>query len=74
MEGMREACRYAAKSKSGLILAVEPVGRFESHFLNIAEDAVYLIERPPVKPLVDIPRMADARNAARAPNSDRRRK
>jgi D-psicose/D-tagatose/L-ribulose 3-epimerase len=40
VEGMREACRYAAKSKSSLILAVEPVGRFESHFLNIAEDAV----------------------------------
>ena len=40
VEGMREACRYAAKGKSDLILAVEPVGRFESHFLNIAEDAV----------------------------------
>jgi D-psicose/D-tagatose/L-ribulose 3-epimerase len=39
VEGMREAARYA-KSKSSLILAVEPVGRFESHFLNIAEDAV----------------------------------
>ncbi len=39
VEGMREVTRYA-KSKSGLILAVEPVGRFESHFLNIAGDAV----------------------------------
>ncbi len=39
VEGMREAARYA-KSKSDLILAVEPVGRFESHFLNIAADAV----------------------------------
>ncbi len=39
VEGMREATRYAA-GRSSLILAVEPVGRFESHFLNIAEDAV----------------------------------
>jgi D-psicose/D-tagatose/L-ribulose 3-epimerase len=39
VEGMREATRYAA-GKSNVILAVEPVGRFESHFLNIAEDAV----------------------------------
>jgi D-psicose/D-tagatose/L-ribulose 3-epimerase len=36
---MREACRYA-KSKSDLILAIEPVNRFETHFINIAEDAV----------------------------------
>ena len=39
VEGMQEVTRYA-KSKGDLILAVEPVGRFESHFLNIAEDAV----------------------------------
>ena len=36
---MREACDYAA-STSDLILAIEPVNRFESHFINIAEDAV----------------------------------
>jgi len=40
VEGMRETCRYAATGKTDLILAVEPVGRFESHFLNVAEDAV----------------------------------
>ena len=34
-----EVARYA-KNKSDMILAVEPVNRFETHFLNIAEDAV----------------------------------
>jgi phosphate transport system protein len=34
--------------------------RMADHAVNIAEDAIYLIERPPVKPLVDIPRMAEA--------------
>ncbi len=29
-----------AKGQSNLILAVEPVNRFETHFINIAEDAV----------------------------------
>ncbi len=37
--GMREAALYA-KNKSDLILALEPVNRFETHFMNIAEDAV----------------------------------
>jgi D-psicose/D-tagatose/L-ribulose 3-epimerase len=36
---MREVARYAS-SKGDLTLAVEPVNRFETHFLNIAEDAV----------------------------------
>jgi D-psicose/D-tagatose/L-ribulose 3-epimerase len=36
---MREAAQHAKKGGS-LILAVEPVNRFETHFLNIAEDAV----------------------------------
>jgi D-psicose/D-tagatose/L-ribulose 3-epimerase len=39
VESMREVTRYA-KGKSDMILAVEPVNRFETHFLNIAEDAV----------------------------------
>lgn len=39
VEGMREVCRYA-QEKSDMILAVEAVNRFETHFLNIAEDAV----------------------------------
>lgn len=36
---MKEICGYA-KKQSDLMLAVEPVGRFESHFINVAEDAV----------------------------------
>ena len=36
---MREVAEYA-KNKSDLIITVETVNRFESHFLNIAEDAV----------------------------------
>jgi D-psicose/D-tagatose/L-ribulose 3-epimerase len=39
VESMKEVANYA-RGKSDLILAVEPVNRFESHFLNIAEDAV----------------------------------
>jgi phosphate transport system protein len=33
--------------------------RMGDHAVNIAESAAYLIERPPVKPLLDIPRMAE---------------
>lgn len=36
---MREAALYARET-SELVIAVEPVNRFETHFLNIAEDAV----------------------------------
>ncbi|UCF97067.1 MAG: sugar phosphate isomerase/epimerase [Spirochaetaceae bacterium] len=36
---MREVARYA-RDNSDLIIAVEPVNRFETHFLNIAADAV----------------------------------
>jgi D-psicose/D-tagatose/L-ribulose 3-epimerase len=39
VEGMRQAGEYAKKT-GNVVLAVEPVGRFESHFLNIADDAV----------------------------------
>jgi D-psicose/D-tagatose/L-ribulose 3-epimerase len=39
VENMREAAEYA-KSKGDIILAVEPVNRFETHFINIAEDGV----------------------------------
>lgn len=39
VESMREVALYA-RGKGNLIIAVEPVNRFESHFLNIAEDAV----------------------------------
>ena len=36
---MREVTLYA-KDKSDMIVAVELVNRFETHFLNVAEDAV----------------------------------
>jgi len=39
IESMHEAALYA-KRNSDIILAVEVLNRFESHFLNIAEDAV----------------------------------
>ena len=39
VEGMREVCQYAAQ-KSDLIIAMEAVNRFETHFINTAEDAV----------------------------------
>jgi D-psicose/D-tagatose/L-ribulose 3-epimerase len=39
VESMREVGLYA-KNKSDMIIVVEPVNRFETHFLNIAEDAV----------------------------------
>lgn len=39
VECMKEASLYA-KSKSDLVLATEALNRFETHFLNIAEDAV----------------------------------
>jgi D-psicose/D-tagatose/L-ribulose 3-epimerase len=39
VESMREVAGYA-KNKGDVILAVEAVNRFETHFINIAEDAV----------------------------------
>ena len=36
---MQEVCDYAA-SRGNLVLAIEPVNRFESHFINVAADAV----------------------------------
>ena len=39
VEAMREVAEYA-KDNSDIIIAVEPVNRFETFFLNIAEDAV----------------------------------
>ena len=42
-----EACRKAAeyaKETSDLIIGIEPLNRFESHFINIASDAVKFIE------------------------------
>jgi len=39
VEAMKAAAGYA-KDNGDLVIAVEPVNRFETHFLNIAEDAV----------------------------------
>jgi D-psicose/D-tagatose/L-ribulose 3-epimerase len=39
IECMREVANYA-KRNSEVVIAIEPVNRFETHFLNIAEDAV----------------------------------
>lgn len=39
VQGMREVCEYAAQ-KSDLIIAMEAVNRFETHFINTAKDAV----------------------------------
>ncbi|MEN3186197.1 MAG: sugar phosphate isomerase/epimerase family protein [Atribacterota bacterium] len=39
VEAMRKVAEYA-KEKGDVVIAVEPVQRFETHFLNIAEDAV----------------------------------
>lgn len=43
VEAMKEASQYA-REKGDLYIAVEPVNRFESHFLNIAEDAASYCE------------------------------
>jgi phosphate transport system protein len=37
--------------------------RIGDHAVNIAESSLYLIERPSVKPLIDIPRMAELTTA-----------
>ncbi len=40
VEAVREAAEYAKDKSDDLVIAVEAVNRFETHFLNIAEDAV----------------------------------
>ncbi len=42
VEGYQQIAGYAAEN-SDLILGIEPVNRFESHFINIAADAVRFI-------------------------------
>lgn len=39
INGMKEIAKYA-QDKGDVLICVEPVNRFETHFLNIAEDAV----------------------------------
>lgn len=43
VEAFREICRFA-KQNTDVVLCTEVVNRFESHFLNIATDAVRFIE------------------------------
>lgn len=43
VEAFREIAQFA-KDRSNLILGVEPINRFESHFINIAKDAVKFIK------------------------------
>jgi len=43
VENFRIVAEHAA-STSGLILGIEPVNRFESHFINTAEDAVRFMD------------------------------
>lgn len=43
VDSYRQIAEYAA-STSDLILGIEPLNRFESHFINIASDAVRFIE------------------------------
>ena len=42
VEGYREIAGYAQQA-SGLVLGIEPVNRFESHFINTAADALRFI-------------------------------
>ncbi|NQT25286.1 sugar phosphate isomerase/epimerase [candidate division KSB1 bacterium] len=43
MESTRAIAEYAA-SQSDLIIGIEPLNRFESHFINVASDAVSFIK------------------------------
>jgi len=43
VEGYQEIAGYSLKVAPGMILGIEPVNRFESHFINIAADAVRFI-------------------------------
>lgn len=56
--------QYEPKAKNlRTILMVMKMGndleRMGDHAVNIAESGIYLIERPMVKPLIDIPRMSE---------------
>jgi len=42
IESLDEVCQYA--EKKGVYLAMEPLNRFETDFINIAEDAIKLIK------------------------------
>ncbi len=51
-----------ARDLRGILMALgmnKDLERMGDHAVNIAENGLYLVERPAVKPLLDIPRMAD---------------
>lgn len=61
---IRLIAQYQPKAKDlrTVVMALKmsnDLERMGDHAVNIAESALYLIERPPVKPLIDIPRMAE---------------
>jgi len=52
--GLRSAAEHAEKAR--IVLAIEPLNRFETHFLNITEDAIRLVKEvghPNLKVQVD---------------------
>ncbi|MCP5113897.1 MAG: sugar phosphate isomerase/epimerase [bacterium] len=76
VEGYREIAAHA-RASSDLILGIEPVNRFESHFINIAADAVQFIRdvgEPNVKVHLDTFHMVreedDVAAAVRATGAD----
>jgi D-psicose/D-tagatose/L-ribulose 3-epimerase len=56
VEGYQKIAAYALAQKPDMILGIEPVNRFESHFINVAADAVQFIRdvgQPNVKVHLD---------------------
>jgi D-psicose/D-tagatose/L-ribulose 3-epimerase len=54
VEGLRDAAEHAGKAH--VVLAVEPLNRFETHFLNTTEDAIKLVkavDHPNIKVQID---------------------
>jgi len=54
IEGLRAAAEHAEKAQ--VVLAVEPLNRFETHFLNTTQDAIKLVkavDHPSIKVQVD---------------------
>ena len=43
VDSMRTVAAYARSQSPDLVLGIEPVGRFESHFINVAADALEFI-------------------------------
>jgi D-psicose/D-tagatose/L-ribulose 3-epimerase len=56
VEGYRKIAEHAQRNAPNLTLAIEPINRFESHFINTAADAVRFlrdVEMPNVKVHLD---------------------